>query len=403
AIHMGKKYARKGWTGRAIFARLPLKWTQICSRSRGSGTNVRAGNSVKFLGQELERHMADRDLGDRWSTAIAALVMRAIARFSRAHQRIDQPDYGLNRSSARRDNSRDKRVRTAEGGSIDSPARRRNFILVIIERVSRDNLTLVAAGVAFYALLALFPALGVMVSLYGLIADPGQIAHQIEGFGNLLPPEALKLLTGALRSIVQTGSSKHDIALITSLLVSLWSAKAALSSIMTGLTIAYQETEERSFVMQYVIALGLTLGGIVFAIAALLALAGIPALLSLMPMDDRLRTLLALGRWPVLAILVLFSSAVLYRFAPYRTEPKWRWITWGSAFAALAWLAASALFSFYVTNFSSYDTTYGSLGAVVILLLWFWVGTLVLLAGAEIDAELEVRDKASLAPAMSLR
>jgi membrane protein len=116
-----------------------------------------------------------------------------------------------------------------------------------------------------------------------------------------------------------------------------------------------------------------------------------------------LQTLLALGRWPVLALLVLFATAVLYRFAPYRTEPKWQWITWGSAFTALAWLAASALFSFYVTNFSSYDATYGSLGAVVILLLWFWVGTLVLLAGAEIDAELEVRDKANREPAKSLR
>jgi membrane protein len=286
---------------------------------------------------------------------------------------------------------------------MDSPERRRNFVLVIVKRVSRDNLTLVAAGVAFYTLLALFPALGVIVSLYGLIADPGQIARQIEDFGDLLPPEALKLLTDSLQSITQAGTSKHDIALITSLLVSLWSAKAALSSIMTGLTIAYEKTDERSFIMQNAISLGLTLGGIVFAIVALAAVAGVPALLALIPMNDGLRTLLALGRWPVLAMLALFATAVLYRFAPYRTEPKWRWITWGSAFTALVWLAASALFSFYVTNFGSYDATYGSLGAVVILLLWFWVGTLVLLAGAEIDAELEVRDKANLEPAKSLR
>ncbi|MGH6849574.1 MAG: YihY/virulence factor BrkB family protein [Methylocella sp.] len=331
--------------------------------------------------------MADQDLGDRLAAA------KRTARRNGRH----------NRSSAQRGNYRDERARHSEGGSMDSPERRRNFILVIIKRVSRDNLSLIAAGVAFYALLALFPALGVMVSLYGLIADPGQIAHQIEGFGNILPPEALKLLTDALQSIVQAGSSKHDIALITGLLVSVWSAEAAISSVMTGLTIAYQETEKRSFIMLNAIALGLTLGGIVFAIVALLGLAGIPALLALMPMDDSLRALLALGRWPVLAILVLFVAAVLYRFAPYRTEPKWRWITWGSAFTALAWLAASALFSLYITNFSSYDATYGSLGAVVILLLWFWVGTLVLLAGAEIDAELEVRDKANLEPAKSLR
>jgi membrane protein len=347
--------------------------------------------------------MADRDPGDRWSTAIAALVALAIARYVRPPEQTAEPNEGLSRSSARRDNDHGGRARTAEGGRIDNPDRRRNFVQVIIERVSRDNLTLVAAGVAFYALLALFPALGVTVSLYGLIADPGQIAHQIESFGNLLPQEALKLLTDALQSIVQAGTNKHDIALITSLLVSLWGAKAALSSIMTGLNIAYRQTDERSFVMQNLVALGLTLAGIVFAIVALAALAGIPALLSLVPMDDRLQTLLALGRWPLLAMLVLFATAVLYRFAPYRTEPKWRWITWGSAFAAVTWLGASALFSFYVKNFSSYDATYGSLGAVVILLLWFWVGALVLLAGSEIDAELEVRDKANLEPAKSLQ
>lgn len=347
--------------------------------------------------------MVDRDLGDKWSTAIAALAVLAMGRYFRIRQQTAQPHDGLYRSSARTGNDRDEHARHIEGGSMDSPERHRNFIVIIIKRVSRDNLTLVAAGVAFYALLALFPALGVTVSLYGLIADPGQIAHQIEGFGDLFPPEALKLLTDALRSIVQAGSRKHDIALIASLLVSLWSAKAALSSIMIGLTIAYRQTDERSFVMQNAIALGLTAGGIVFVIVALAALAGIPALLSLLPVDDRSRTLLALGRWPVLAILVLFATAVLYRFAPYRTEPKWRWMTWGSAFAALGWLAASALFSFYVTNFSSYDATYGSLGAVVILLLWFWVGALVLLAGAEIDAELEVRDKAKREPAKALR
>lgn len=274
--------------------------------------------------------MSDRNLGDRWSTAIAALAGLAIARYSRAHQKIAQPNGGLDRSSAQKDNSGDDRGRTgrtAEGGRIENPDRRRNFLFVVAERVSRDNLTLVAAGVAFYALLALFPALGVMVSLYGVVADPGQIARQIEGFGNLLPPEALKLLADALQSIVQGGSNKHDIALIASLLVSLWSAKAALSAVMTGLNIAYRQKDERSFVMQNVTAFGLTLGGIVFAIVALVALAGIPALLALMPMDDRLQSLLALGRWPVLAMLVLFATAVLYRFAPYRTEPKWRWIT----------------------------------------------------------------------------
>jgi membrane protein len=291
----------------------------------------------------------------------------------------------------------------AEGGRIDSPDRRRNFVVIVAKRISRDNLTLVAAGVAFYAFLALFPALAILVSVYGMISDPNQITGQIEAFNRVLPPEAMKLLTDSLQSIVAAGATKHSIALATSLALSLWSANAATSSIITGLNIAYRQVDQRSLILQYVTSLLFTLGAILISIVAIAALAVLPSVVSLATWNSELRSVVALARWPLLALLMLFAISLLYRFGAYRTAPKWRWITWGSTGATLGWLGASALFSFYVGHFASYDLTYKSLGAVVVLLLWFWVGALALLAGAEIDAELGLRDKADAPPATLLR
>jgi membrane protein len=294
-------------------------------------------------------------------------------------------------------------ARTANDGEVGSHKTSRNFIVVVANRIASHSLSLVAAGVAFYALLALFPAMGIMVSLYGMIADPSQIAGQIGGFDRILPPEAMKLLTDTLQSLISAGSAKHSIALITSLALSLWSANAATSSILTGLNIAYGRRDERPLVAQYAISLLITLGMIVFAILVIAVLAVVPSVASLAIWNEPLQLFVSVGRWPLLALLILLATSVLYRFGAYRPYPKWRWISWGSVAATLGWLIASALFSFYVAHFGSYDVTYGSLGVVVILLLWFWIGALVLLAGAEVDAELQLRDSANEPPATLLR
>jgi membrane protein len=278
-------------------------------------------------------------------------------------------------------------------GRRKDPDRPRNILLVIVERISNDNLTLIAAGVAFYALLALFPALAILVSLYGIFANPSQIAGQIESFGKILPPESMKLLTDFLRTIVSAGTTKHNIALATSLALSLWSANSATSSMIAGLNIAYRSVDQRSVILQYAISLLITVCAIVVALLALAALAVLPSIASLMSWNTGLPWILAVVRWPFLGVILLLSIGVLYRFGAYRRDPEWRWITWGSASAMAGWLAASALFSFYVAHFGSYDVTYGSLGAVIVLLLWFWVGALAALAGAEVDAELEMRSK----------
>lgn len=259
-------------------------------------------------------------------------------------------------------------------------------------RVGKDNILLVAAGCAFYAMTAIFPAIAAFVSIFGLFADPHTVHQQIEGFSKLLPPEALKLLTDAVDSYVGTSRSTLNVALLISVALALWTAKAGVASLMTGLNIANEQLERRGFIRQQIVGLSLTFGAIVLAAVAFAAVALLPAIIGFLPISQTIRHWLEFGRWPLLALVIAFGLAILYRFGPSRENPRWRWITWGAAVATILWLIGSAAFSFYVSNFGSYDKTYGSLAAPVLLLLWFWVSAVVVLLGAEVDAELSYAD-----------
>lgn len=257
------------------------------------------------------------------------------------------------------------------------------------ERLGNDNLTLIAAGVAFYALLAIFPAFAAFVSVYGLVADLGAVQRQIAELATFMPAEAAKLLTDALEGLIGKGASKLNLGLIVGLGLTLWSARAGMGALMTGLNVAYECDEKRSFLMQQAVALGLTAGAIVFAGVTLLAVAAVPVAIGLLPLAEEVKTVLSVARWPLLAVVVMIGFAALYAFAPSRRELHWRWLSWGAGVATILWIAGSALFSAYVSQFGSYDATYGALGAVVVLLLWFWLTALVTLLGAEINAVLE--------------
>jgi membrane protein len=262
----------------------------------------------------------------------------------------------------------------------------------VVARIGKDNLTLVAAGVAFYAMTAIFPALAAFVSVYGLFADPHSVQAQIAGFSGLLPANSLKLLTDALQSFSSKSSSSLNLALVVSLALAIWSAKAGVSALITGLNIANETDERRSLIVQQLVALALTLGAILFAVLAFAAVALLPIVINIFPASGAMKTMLGLGRWPLLAVMVSVALAIVYRFGPSRETPRWRWITWGAATATVLWIIGSAAFSFYASHFGSYDATYGSLAAPVVLLLWFWVSALTVLLGAEIDAELEHAD-----------
>jgi membrane protein len=268
----------------------------------------------------------------------------------------------------------------------------------VVARISKDNLTLVAAGVAFYAMTAIFPAIAAFVSIYGLFADLNAVQQQISGFAGLLPANSLKLITHALQSFASKSTSSLNVALVVSVGLAIWSAKAGISALISGLNIANETEEKRGFIMQQVIALILTVGAVFFAMVALAAVALLPIVIDVFPLPDALKATLGLGRWPMLVVLVGFGLAVVYRFGPSREHSKWRWITWGAATATVLWIVGSAAFSFYASRFGSYDATYGSLAAPVILLLWFWVSALTVLLGAEIDAELEHADARAARP-----
>ena len=179
------------------------------------------------------------------------------------------------------------------------------------------------------------------------------------------------------------------LSLVISVLVAIWGARSAMSTLITALNVAYAEEEKRGFIRFQVAAFGLTAAAIVFAAVALALIAILPAVISLLPLGEFGRTLAAVLRWPILVLLMMVGLAALYRYGPSRAEPKWRWVSWGAVAATLLWLAGSALFSLYVSKFASYNKAYGSLGGVVVLQMWLYLSAFAVLLGAELNAEME--------------
>ena len=264
-------------------------------------------------------------------------------------------------------------------------------------RIGRDNLSALSAGAAFQALLTIFPALTAVVSIYGLVADPNMVERQIATIRGVLPPEAVTLIATWLHALVQGPTKKFGIGLIVSLLFAVWSLWSATTMLMNAVNVCYGEQERRGFISFNLTALALGAGLALLGFAALGLLAVLPAALALLPMADAWGDVLGLVRWPILAGIVLLALAVVYRYAPCRAQPRWLWISWGAVAATALWIAGSIGFTIYVSQVGSYDKTYGSLGAIIILLLWFYLTAYVVLAGAELNAQIE-RQTARAAP-----
>lgn len=255
--------------------------------------------------------------------------------------------------------------------------------------LNSKNLSILAAGVAFYAMLSIFPALAALVALYGLIADPGTVQQQIHAIHGIIPGEAQQVIETYLKSIVTSNSSKLGIGLIVSVLIALWSSRAGTVSLIQALNITYEEPEKRGFVRYQAVAIGMTIAAIVSAIIALTLVAAVPAVMRFLPFSDYAKTAGYAVTWIILFILVSIGVAAAYRFMPAREEPKWRWVSGGGVIATLIWVAASAAFSVYVAKFGNYDKSFGSLGAVVVLLTWLYLSAYVVLLGACFNAEME--------------
>ena len=284
----------------------------------------------------------------------------------------------------------------------DIPARGWKDILSrVYENINEHRIMAVAAGVTFYVLLALFPGIAALVSLYGLFTDPTTISQHLADLSGFVPEGATQVIGDQLKNLTSNPNSTLGFTFLLSLAISLWSANSGMKAMFDALNVVYGKNEKRNFIKLNALSLVFTICAIAFMIIALTAIVVLPAVMSYVGLAWITDWVIRLGRWPILLIVVALVISVLYRYGPSRQEAQWRWITWGSVFAAIAWLIVSFVFSYYTSHVGSYNKTYDSLGAVFGFMTWIWLSVMVILLGAELDGEMEhqtARDTTSGAP-----
>jgi membrane protein len=283
----------------------------------------------------------------------------------------------------------DYRGRRATGLSEIPPFDWKDILLRVYANVSKHRILALAAGITYYSILAIFPAIAALVALYGLFSNPSSIARHLDQLGGFLPGGAIDVARDQLMRVSSKGAQALGVTFLIGLVTSLWSANAAMKSLFDTLNVVHGEDEQRGFLKLNAISLGFTVGGVLFILAALGSIIVVPIVLDYVGLSDASDVLLRFSRWPAMYLIVTFALALIYRYGPSREISRWRWITWGSAMAALLWLAASGLFSTYAANFGKFNETYGSLGAVIGFMTWLWISAIVVLLGAEFDSEME--------------
>ncbi len=261
------------------------------------------------------------------------------------------------------------------------------MLLGVYRSIADDRILANAAAVTFYALLALFPGIAALVSIYALFADPRSIAQHLDAVSSVLPSGAIDVIRDQLNRIADQPPETLGISFIVGLFVSLWSANGGIKALFDALNVVYGEKEERSFLGLNAVSLMFTAAMIVFLVVALACLVALPVTLNYLP--GFVGQILEYVRWPGLLVLANLALTFIFRFGPSRTEARLRWVSWGGAFSAVGWLVASSLFSWYAANFGSFNKTYGSLGAVICFMMWMWLSVIVVLIGAKLNAELE--------------
>ena len=309
------------------------------------------------------------------------------------------PRHSAVRTDARRnaplgDGQGDRSFADGRGRSADAPHRipRRGWKDVLLrtwDEMQNDRVLAIAAGVTFYALLALFPAIAAFVSIYGLFADPATVERHFAEIRQTMPYGAADIIGERLKAVSAQGPTTLGVTSVFGILVSLWSANSGMKAVFDALNVAYEEEEKRSFLKLNAVSLAFTAGAAVFLVLAIGAVVVVPALLALFPLGPVAEWAARIGRWAVIVLLLVAALAVLYRYGPSRREPEWVWVSPGSILAAVLWVAASAGLSIYAQNFANYDATYGSLGAVIGFMIWMWVSATIIVAGAELNAEAE--------------
>ena len=264
----------------------------------------------------------------------------------------------------------------------------RDIVWRTFREFGADRIQAVAGGVAFSAIMALFPAMAAFVALYGMFADVAAAREHLALLAGFIPADALTFIGDQMVRIAEQNQASLSLTFAVSLLLSVWSANAGMKALFSGLNIAYDETEKRNFLHLNLVTLTFTLGAVLFMVAAAAAVIVLPIVLQFFWLDTT-STLIAALRWPVMALGMMLALSIIYRYGPSRERAQWRWVTWGGAAAALLWLAGSLIFSFYLAHFSRYNATYGSLGAIFGLFTWIWLSSVIVLLGAELNAEIE--------------
>jgi membrane protein len=315
-----------------------------------------------------------------WAIGLSALLVAL------AHPR--RPiDPGLSR---RDPNGLDaRRGRFAQGPSEIPVLGWKDILWRVYNGISDDRILANAAGVTYYALLALFPGIAALVSIYGLFADPSSIVTHVDTISGFAPGGAIDVIRDQLTRLSAQGSTTLGVSFVIGLVISLWSANSGIKALFDSLNVVYAEEEKRSFIRLNAVTLTVTVATIAFLLIALACVVAFPVILNHLPASALTGRLLNVARWPILLVLVALGLTLIYRYGPSRTEPRWQWITWGGGLAAVIWLAASALFSWYAANFGSFNKTYGSLGAIIGFMTWMWVSIIVVLLGAKLNAEIE--------------
>ena len=255
--------------------------------------------------------------------------------------------------------------------------------------LTQDHVMLIAGGVTFYLLLALFPALVAFLSIYGIFFDPATAVDQAQSLRGIVPPASVDMIAEQLARVTAKRSETLTLGLIVSLIIAFWSANGGIKAMIEGLNFAYNEREKRSFLRLNMVAFAFTLGAMALMMVLFVALAVIPAMLAVLDLGPVGSLILQLLRWPLLVLTLGLALTVLYRHGPSRRSPEWRWVTWGSAFATITWLIMSIAFTIYLDRIANFNVTYGALAVPIGFLFWVWLSIIVIILGAEINGEME--------------
>lgn len=259
----------------------------------------------------------------------------------------------------------------------------------VLWSISANRILSTSGGVAFFALLAIFPGIAAVVSLYGLFADASTIGKHLVLLSGFLPDGVLQLIAEQITLISGQRNETLGKAFLVGLLIALGSANSCMAALFDALNVVYDEREKRSLVRFYATTFLFTLAGIIFVIFAITSVVVLPLILKFVGLATTTEWFLAILRWPILLVTIVVSLACIYRYGPSRRDARWRWVTWGSIAGAFLWVAASMLFSLYVVTFDSYNKLYGSLGAGVGFMIWLWISAVIVLLGGELNAEME--------------